>query len=259
MSSPVIVLTGASSGIGAAVAREFARRQGARIGLLARRKEQLDEVAAAVVEAGGEALVLPCDVTDAEAVQRAVDAVREAFGPIDLALANAGIGDPTPVRRFDAECVGRIMRVNFDGAVHLFAACLPEMIERRRGHLVGVSSLAAYRGLPKSGGYSASKAALSALMESMRLELPALGVAVTTVHPGFVKTPMTDKNNFPMPFILDVEDAAALVVRRLARRPRTIEFPWALATGMRLLRLLPNWLYDAVMGGKTMACTTESM
>ncbi len=259
MSAPVVILTGASSGIGAALAVEYARQRSARIALLARREEQLAAVAQSVVDAGGEALVQPCDVTDEAAVSRAVDATRDAFGAIDVAIANAGIGDPTPIHRFEVERIGRIMRVNFDGAVHLFAACLPEMVERGRGQLVGVSSLAAYRGLPKSGGYSASKAALSALMESMRLELTPKGVAVTTVHPGFVKTPMTDLNKFPMPFIVPVETAATLVVRRLQGRPRTINFPWTLATGMSLLRFMPNWLYDGVMGSRTMSGTTAKM
>jgi len=233
------------------LAIELARARQARIGLMARRREQLEGVAASVREAGGDALVVPLDVVDPAATEAAVALVREAFGPIDVAIANAGIGSPMPMDRFDADLCAKTMRVNFEGATNLFAAVLPEMLARGSGHIVGVSSIAAFRGLPDSGPYSASKAALTTMLESMRLELRSRGVAVTAVHPGFIRTPMTDKNKFPMPFILELEDAARLLERRLARRPRQIEFPWQLVFMMKLARWIPDWLYDLAMGRRS--------
>lgn len=245
---PVVVLTGASSGIGARLAVELARVRGARLGLMARRAQQLESVAAEVREAGGEAHVVTLDVVDAVATASAVREVRDAFGPVDLAIANAGIGSPMPMHHFDAAVCAKTMRVNFEGATNLFAAVVPEMLERRSGHIVGVSSVAAFRGLPTSGPYSASKAALTTMLESMRLELRPQGVAVTAVHPGFIRTAMTDKNDFSMPFIMEVDDAARLLERKLRKRPREIEFPWQLAWLSRFSRWgLPDWVFDRVM------------
>lgn len=242
--SPVIVLSGASSGIGAALAVELARTHSARIGLLARRAELLDEVAAAVREAGGDALALSCDVADAEAVAEVVATVESRFGRITHAIANAGIGETMFVHKAKAEPIARVMRVNYEGATNLFAAVMPQMIEAGSGHLIGVSSIASFRGLPGSANYSASKAALSTWLEAARVELKPRGVAVTAVHPGFVRTPMTDKNNFPMPFMVPVDKAAQIITRGITRRQREINFPWQMVTLLRLVRALPGWLYD---------------
>jgi short-subunit dehydrogenase len=246
----VVIITGASSGIGAAVAVQLARQRQARIGLFARRLEKLEEVAEQVRQAGGEALPVVCDVVDPAMVQAAVEQVRTAWGPIDIAIANAGIGEPLPVKRFTAERVARTMRINVEGAANLFAAVLPEMLERHQGQLVGVSSIARWRGLPRSGSYSASKAALTTLMESMRLELRAEGIAVTAVHPGFVVTPMTEKNAFRMPFLMDVDKAARVTTRGILERRRDVNYPRAMVLAVQLSRLMPNWLYDRLMGGK---------
>jgi len=243
MAGSVIALTGASSGLGAAVAERFGR-DGARLGLMARRTAELEAVADRVRDAGGEARVFALDVCDSEAVATAVGELVEAFGPVDLAIANAGIGGPFPLDTFDAAAFARLMRVNVEGAANLFAATVPAMIERKSGHVVGVSSLAAFRGLPGSGPYSASKAALSTMLESMRLDLKPHGVGVTAVHPGFVRTPLTDTNDFPMPFRMEVEDAADLFVRRLARQPRELNFPLPLVAAMRLAQWLPAPLFE---------------
>lgn len=248
--SPVVVITGASSGIGAAVAVELARMRQAKVGLLARRVDKLAEVAEQVRQAGGEALPVACDVVDAAAVQAAVDQVRDAFGPVDIAIANAGIGEPLPVKRFTAERFARTMRINVEGAANLFAATLPEMLERGAGQIVGVSSIARWRGLPRSASYSASKAALTTMLESMRLELKPRGIAVTAVHPGFVTTPMTRENAFKMPFLMDVDRAAQLTARGILKRKRDVDYPWQMVWMIKLARLMPNWLYDRMMGGK---------
>lgn len=243
---PVVALTGASSGLGLQLAVQLARR-GARLALMSRRVQPLEEAAARARGEGGQAMVLPLDVADAAAVADAVARVEEAWGPVDLAVANAGTGAPVVVDDFTAAESNRVMRVNYEGPSNLFAAVLPAMLARGSGHLVGVSSVAAFRGLPASGPYSASKAALSTLMESLRIELVPRGIGVTVVHPGFIRTPLTEKNPFAMPFILEADDAASRILRRLDAAPRTIEFPWPLVWAGRLGRFLPDWLWDVVM------------
>jgi NAD(P)-dependent dehydrogenase (short-subunit alcohol dehydrogenase family) len=240
----VTVLTGASSGWGRALAPRLAS-DGHAVALLARRAEPLEALAARIRDGGGEALAIACDVSDRAAVQDAVRRARAALGPIERLVANAGISEPTPGRRFDAAAFERIQRTNLIGPAYCIEAVLPEMIERRSGHLVGVSSLAAYRGLPTWGGYCASKAGLSALLESLRVELGPYGVAVTTIHPGFVKTPMTEKGGSPMPFLLELEDAADRMHRAIRARRRLFAFPWPLAAASRVGRLLPAAIYDA--------------
>ncbi|HVR43270.1 MAG TPA: SDR family oxidoreductase, partial [Thermoanaerobaculia bacterium] len=197
------IITGASSGIGRELAIELARR-GWRTALTARNAEALEQTAAAVRSAGGEALVVPGDVTRPEDLERAVRTALEAWGGIDLAVANAGQGFPTPVAHLDLPAATALMRTNFEGTLNLLAAVVPHMIERRSGQFVGIASLAGWRGLPGTGVYSASKAAMQALLEAARVELAPHGVAVTKINPGFIRTAMTAKNRFPMPFLMDV-------------------------------------------------------
>ncbi len=239
------LVTGASGGIGAELAVSLARR-GFDIGLVARRADALAAVAERVEATGRRAVIVPTDVTDRDAVHRAVATVEGALGPIDLAIANAGSGAPTPARRLDAPVVTGLFRLNVDGAVHLFEAVLPGMLARGNGHLAAVSSIAAWRGLPINGAYSATKAALDVLLEAWAVELRGTGVAVTTVHPGFVRTPLTDKNPFPMPFLLEADDAAERIAAGLVARRRSIDFPWPMVMLMRAVHQLPNGLWERV-------------
>lgn len=239
----VVLMTGASSGIGRSVAIELGR-EGARVALVARREDQLDDVAREVRAAGGETLVLPADVSDRDAAARTVEATLREWGQIDTVIANAGVGVTRPAHKLRIDDVETMIRVNYLGAVYVVLAALPPMVERKSGHVVGVSSLAAYRGLPGSAGYSASKAALSAFLESMRIDLRPHGVLVTTVHPGFVRTPMTDKNKFPMPFIMDVDKAARIMVQGIKAGRSEVNFPWQLAGIMKAVRRIPNAVYD---------------
>lgn len=250
-SGKTVLITGASSGIGEALAVEFGRR-GASVALAARRVEVLREVAAKVEAAGGVALVVAVDVREAEEVKSAVARVVERFGRVDVLVANAGKGEITLAREFDIELVTQVFSVNLLGAMNSVAAVLPWMLERGAGQIVGISSLAAYRGFPGSGAYCASKAALSTFFESLRVELWPRNIYVTTIHPGFIDTPMTRGRKQKMPFLLDAERAAQLMIRAIEARRRTYAFPWQLATIARIGRWLPAALYDRMLARATL-------
>lgn len=241
----VVLVTGASSGIGHALALELGRR-GARVGLLARREEALIALAGEIERAGGRALALKADVRDAEEVKRAAGRVREQWGHVDVLVANAGMSTTTAGTDLNAGEAGEVITINVIGVVNSVAAVLPQMIERGEGHLVAISSLAAFRGLPKSAAYSASKAAVSTFFESLRVDLVGSGVDVTIIHPGFIRTPMTAGRKKKLPFLLEVEEAVRLILRAVERRARTYAFPWQLAGIVRLLRHAPNVLYDRI-------------
>lgn len=237
------IVTGASSGLGASMARELAAR-GARVGLTARRLGLLDEVAASIRESGGIAEVEPADAADAEGTREAISRLEARLGPVDLLIANAGMGLETPAIGFSADAVEMLLKVNVVGAAAAIEAVLPGMLGRGRGHLVGISSLASFRGLPGSGGYGASKAALSTLLESLRPDLRARGVRVTIVRPGFVHTPMTEHAPHPRPWLLDADHAARIILDGVSRGRRRVDFPWPMVTLLRLVRALPGPVYD---------------
>ena len=239
----IVAITGASGGLGAALAIELGRR-GHAVGLMARRSSELEGVSASVRAAGGTAAVRAVDVTDRSAVLAAVRALETELGPIDIAVANAGAGRPTPARKLNAEHVAAIFRLNVDGAVNLFEATLPGMLARGRGQLVGVSSIAAWRGLPPSGAYSASKAALDVLMEAWACELQGTGVCITGIHPGFVRTPLTDVNKFAMPFLMEADDAGRRMADGILARRREVNFPLPMVALMRAVHWMPGFLYE---------------
>lgn len=239
----VVLITGASSGIGRALALELGKR-GARVGLTARRVEELSKVAEEVSRAGGQALALPADVRRAEEINEVESRVREKWGRVDVLVANAGMTSTTAGTKLDASEAGDVITINVIGVVNSVAAVLPDMLKRGEGHLVAISSLASYRGMPKSGAYSASKAAVSTFFESMRVDLRRSGVAVTTIHPGFVRTPLTANRKKKLPFLIEADDAACRIVRAIERRARTYAFPWQLASLVRVMRHLPGALYD---------------
>ena len=232
------IITGASSGIGAALARELARR-GWFVVLLARRADLLLDLAA---ELTPNAVAVACDVTDRTMVKRAVD----THGPFDLAIANAGISVPTYATSFTAADAESVMRVNVFGMFYLFEAVVPSMIERKSGRFAGVASIAGLRGLPSSGVYSASKAAMQAFLEASRAELLETGVGVTIINPGYVDTPIIEKYQGRVPFVVPVDRAARTIVDGLEAGEREIEFPLVMSLLMRTVRLMPNALYDRI-------------
>jgi short-subunit dehydrogenase len=244
-SNKVVLITGASSGIGRSLAVELGKRGGS-VGLLARRAESLREVAREVEAAGGRALALPADVTNARDVRAAADKLRAQFGAIDVLVANAGVGTLTDDYARLGEQVAETIEINLHGAANSAAAVLPEMVARGEGQLVAISSLASYRGLPKSGAYCASKAALNALFESLRLDLKNTGVRVTIIKPGFIKTPLTAGREAQMPFLMELDDATQKILRAIEARRTSYAFPWQLASIVRLGRLMPDALYDRI-------------
>ena len=237
------LITGASSGIGKELALELSRRD-FRVALMARRREPLDELAAHIALRGGEADVLVADVTDPDAVTRCVGDLIAKRGQIDLAIANAGIGQSGPIAKLDPEHARATLRTNVEGTLNLMTAVLPSMIERRSGHIVGIASLAGFRGLPGSAIYSASKAAMRAILEGARVELAPKGILVTTVNPGFIRTPMTASNQFRMPFLMDADEAARRIADAIESRKKEFNFPLPMSLFVRIGRLLPNALWD---------------
>jgi short-subunit dehydrogenase len=244
-SKQVVFITGASSGIGRALSLELGQR-GASLGLLARRREMLDELVSEVEQAGGRAIALAADVTDASAVKQAADKLLESFGKVDVLIANAGVGATTHALDLNADEFAKVVNINLLGAVNSVTAVVPQMVERGSGQLIAISSLAAYRGLPKSGAYCASKAALSAFFETLRLDLRGTGVDVTIIHPGFIKTPLTSGRHADMPYLMELEDATRKIIRAIETRKKSYAFPWQLATLVRAGMLFPISLYDRI-------------
>ena len=233
-------VTGASGGIGAAVALRLAR-DGWTVAASARRLPQLQEVAG--LATGGTIVPMPLDVTDPAAVTRCVIEIEHRVGPIVLAVLNAGTYQADSAESFSAQAVRELFELNLMGTVHGLDALLPRMIARGRGRIAVVSSAAGFRGLPRAAGYGASKAALIALCESLKFDLDPLGVTIQVVTPGFVRTPLTDRNDFPMPVLIDTATAADRLVAGLGSDKFEITFPRRFTGLIKLLRCLPHRLY----------------
>ena len=239
-----VVITGASSGIGAALARHYAGPQST-LALIARREPELARLAASLP---GETLVYPLDVADGAALERAAqDFVRRCGAP-DLVIANAGVSVGTHGDELaDVAKLRRMLEVNTAGLAASLAAFAPAMRAAGRGTLAGIASVAGFRGIPGAGAYSASKAAAIAWLESLRNELAGSGLAVVTVCPGYVDTPMTRVNRYRMPFLLPADEAARRIARAIAARRRMTVIPWQMALVGPVLRLLPGALFDRLM------------
>ncbi|MEZ5922902.1 MAG: SDR family NAD(P)-dependent oxidoreductase [Hyphomicrobiaceae bacterium] len=236
-------ITGASTGIGRELATQLAR-DGVRVAASARTAERLDELA----KSQPGIVPVPVDVSDRKAVAAAHQLAVEAIGPVDLAVLNAGVWHPMSASAYDASRVAQSMSINYLGIAYALELLIPAMIANRRGHLALVGSVAGYRGLPKAAAYAPSKAAVISLAETLRLELPRHGITVSLVNPGFVESPMTAVNDFPMPFMIKSEDAAQRILKGLARGKFEIAFPWQLVMMLKLLRLMPNGLYLRLAG-----------
>ncbi len=234
------LITGGSTGIGAALATEL-RRRGTRVAICARSREQLETTARSI-----DAIPIQADLSDPNRAREVVDEAKRALGSLDLVIANAGFGGNRPAPELRIEQVVAMLQTNIVGACVTLTAAIPHMIEAGRGHLVGVSSLAAYRGLPTSAVYSASKAALSTFLESIRVDLFRTGIIVTDIRPGFIDTPLTKRNKFRMPFLMPADVAALKILTAIARGRRVYAFPWQTWLGAKLLTAVPAFIYDRV-------------
>jgi len=243
-----VFLTGASSGIGEALARHYAGA-GATLGLFARRESELARLAAALAPAT--VATYPGDVRDATTLASAAADFIARFGAPDIVIANAGVSRGTLTDEADDLPAFRaVFDTNVLGIVHTFSPFIAALRNARAGMLVGIASVAGFRGLPGAGAYSASKAAAITYLESLRVELFGSGVAVVTICPGFIATPMTAENPYKMPFLLAPDKAARLMARAIARRRRFYVLPWQMAWVGRVLRCVPRPLYDRVLAGR---------
>jgi NAD(P)-dependent dehydrogenase (short-subunit alcohol dehydrogenase family) len=239
-----VYITGASSGIGRALALHYGRN-GALLGLTGRREAALQSL---VAELGaGKAAAYAIDVRDSMAMDAAARDFMARFGVPDIVVANAGISRGTlSESREDIETFRAVIETNLIGMVNTLQPFVAPMRASGRGKLVGIASVAGVRGLPGAGAYSASKSAAITYLESLRVELHGSGVRVVTVIPGFIDTPMTAVNPYPMPFVIGADDAARRIARVIARAPSQAVIPWPMAVVARILRWMPNWLYDGI-------------
>lgn len=250
-SSLRVFVTGASSGIGAALVRHYAR-QGAVVGMAARRAEALDALAAEVRALGGTPSGYVLDVTDAVALREAAGAYVARYGAPEIVIANAGISAGTLTEYGeDLEVFRRIVETNLYGMAATFAPFIGPMREAGGSgrRLVGIASVAGIRGLPGAEAYSASKAAAITYLESLRLEMRDSGIRVVTIAPGYIDTPMTEVNPYPMPFMIPADEAARRFAAAIARGTSYAVIPWQMGVVAKLLRLMPNWLYDRLFAG----------
>ncbi|CAG0997435.1 putative oxidoreductase [Gammaproteobacteria bacterium] len=238
-------IVGASTGIGAAAAKLMLAR-GARVALSARSADKLADVAGDAA-ASGRAIVEPLDVTDHASVVAAWERVRTRWDGIDLVLVVAGTHEEIRAWELTDGNARALLEVNLHGPIGAVAAVVPALLAQGRGTIAIVASLAGYRGLPKALVYGASKAALINFAEALHLDLRPRGLGVALINPGFVKTPLTDRNAFPMPYLISAEEAAAEIVAGLERGDFEIDFPKAFSRRLGLLRLLPYRWYFAVI------------
>jgi short-subunit dehydrogenase len=238
-------VTGASKGIGRAVAIELAE-QGWQIAASGRDIAELDALATETSELSGSVHAYPFDITSEQASSEIVAAIERDLGDIDMAVLNAGTHEPVDGAAFTAAPLRRLVETNLMGTAHCLAPIVERFVARGGGRIAVVASLAAYRGLPTASAYGATKAALINMCEALRVELAPAGVVLSVITPGFVRTPLTDRNPFPMPFLMEPDVAARRIVRDLAGKRFEITMPRRFAFIMKLLRILPYPLYFAV-------------
>jgi short-subunit dehydrogenase len=239
-----VFITGASSGIGQALAQHYAK-EGAIIGLVARRKNLLSNLQDSLLT---QTVTYALDVRDANALKEAADDFVARFGAPDIVIANAGVSAGTLTeKRDDINTFKGVIDINLLGMVQTFQPFIRSMKEAGKGSLVGIASVAGIRGLPGAGAYSASKAAVIAYLESLRVELSLDGVNVTTIAPGYIKTPMTDINHYGMPFLMAPDVAAKKFAVAIAKKKRFIVIPWQMSWLAKVMRLAPPWLWDIMM------------
>jgi short-subunit dehydrogenase len=249
MTNRVVIITGASSGIGAELARLYAKA-GDLLGLIARRESALIALQQELMnDYGCDSRIGICDVSDQSAIFDVIATLIADFGRVDILIANAGISVPSPAYKANAAYLTDTIETNVLGAGYAAYAVIPTMIRQKAGHIAVISSLAGYRGLPEAGAYCASKAAVNALFESMRLDLKRFCISVSIIRPGFIQSAITDRNNFYMPFLQETRVGCQKIFKALERHQKIIAFPWPLAQLVRTLYFWPCWLYDRCFAG----------
>ena len=234
-----IWITGASSGIGKALAVKFAK-EGWSVAISARRKELLDNLAKTDPNISS----FPLDVTRPEDCFQTFENILKKYSSINLCVFSTGIYDPKTEKDINLKQIENVMKVNFFGTLNCIKAVEDYLKNKKEGHISIMSSVAGYRGLPAASGYCASKAALTSLAESLYFDFKRKNVKVSLISPGFIKTPMTDKNRFPMPMIKSPEYAAEKIFIGLTKKNSfEIHFPKSFTIFLKLLRIMPNWLF----------------
>lgn len=243
-----ILITGASSGIGEYLTRYYAKNSD-RLFLLARRVEKLKEIKNSLNLINDQIFIYECDVSKQENVHNVVSEILNS-NSIDIFIGNAGISESTPAQSFNSDIFKKTIETNVFGITYFLDLLLPHFSEKNSGQFVFISSLASYRGLPGAAAYCASKSALNALAESVRQDLRGSKIKVNLICPGFIKTPLTDRNVYKMPFLMDTEKGVSKIIQAIKKNKKIYSFPWQLALIVRIARLLPPCVYDFLLSGK---------
>lgn len=243
-----ILITGASTGIGRQLALDYGK-MGASVWLLARRESLLLELVRDVEALGGQAHVLVCDATHEAELMETFKQAQASSGGFDLVVANAGWGGKMKYPgENNIKVFNQVLDLNFKAAVQTLEFFAYYMVQAKHGHLVGITSIAGFRGLPGNAAYSSTKAALQFYLEALRFSLQPFGVKVTDIRPGFVRTPLTNTNKIPMPFLMDVDRASQKIIGAIERGRKRFTFPWQMAMFVHLIRVMPAFLFDWVAG-----------
>lgn len=235
------LITGASSGLGEGLARLYAE-PGAVLGLVGRREDALRRLAAEVEQRGARAVIYAVDVRDTEKMEDTAFRFFDSAGGCDLVIANAGIGEGRREARFDSQAAAEVFRINVIGLTNTLLPCVELMKKQGSGTLVGMASVAGYRAIPGSLSYSASKAAVMTFMEGLQMELGGTGVHAMAICPGFIRTPLTDKNEFSMPFLIECDDACLRMKKAIDAMKHHYTFPFPMLLAAQLMRVAPQWV-----------------
>ena len=241
-----VFITGATSGIGESLASQYAKA-GATLGLVGRRLELLKKIKSKIHVS---CEIYAVDVSDQKKLEKAANHFIKKYGAPDIVIANAGVSTGTLAgEKEDLHTFKRVIEINLFGVIHTFLPFIKAFKKQKSGQLVGIASVAGLRGLPGSGAYSASKAALINYLESLRIEMKPFGIHVTTIAPGYIHTPMTKHNRYVMPFILDVDEAVARFIKVIQKKKRFVIIPWQMNIVGTIMKLLPSSLWDVVAKG----------